>query len=91
MTGGNHVERELLLAMATGTGKTKMAIAMIYRLLNAGRFRRVLFLVDRYSLGEQAAGAFDLFIGVNALDYSGYPDCRPSFIAAFEAMARDAT
>ncbi len=39
----------------------------------------------------EAAGARDLFIGVNALDYSGYPDCRPEFIAAFEAMADLAT
>ena len=39
----------------------------------------------------EAAGAADLFIGVNALDYSGYPDCRPDFIAAFEAMANLAT
>ncbi len=35
--------------------------------------------------------AYDIFIGVNALDYSGYPDCRPEFIAAFEAMANLAT
>jgi 7-cyano-7-deazaguanine synthase len=39
----------------------------------------------------EAAGARDLFIGVNALDYSGYPDCRPEFIRAFEAVANLAT
>jgi 7-cyano-7-deazaguanine synthase len=39
----------------------------------------------------EAAGARDLHIGVNALDYSGYPDCRPDFIAAFETMANLAT
>jgi len=51
-------QRELLVAMATGTGKTKTCIALIYRLLKAKRFRRVLFLVDRSALGEQAANAF---------------------------------
>lgn len=50
--------REMLLAMATGTGKTKTSIALIYRLLKARRFRRVLFLVDRSALGEQATNAF---------------------------------
>ncbi len=39
----------------------------------------------------EAAGARDLFIGVNALDYSGYPDCRPAFVDSFEAMANLAT
>ncbi len=39
----------------------------------------------------EAAGARDLFIGVNALDYSGYPDCRPDFVTAFETMANLAT
>ncbi len=39
----------------------------------------------------EVVGASDLFIGVNALDYSGYPDCRPEFIRAFEALARLAT
>lgn len=51
-------KREMLLAMATGTGKTKTCIALIYRLLKAQRFRRILFLVDRAALGEQAANAF---------------------------------
>jgi len=48
----------MLLAMATGTGKTRTALGLIYRLLKAKRFRRVLFLVDRSSLGEQAQDAF---------------------------------
>jgi 7-cyano-7-deazaguanine synthase len=39
----------------------------------------------------EAAGAHDLYIGVNALDYSGYPDCRPDFVAAFENLANIAT
>lgn len=39
----------------------------------------------------EVLGAFDIFVGVNAVDYSGYPDCRPEFIAAFEAMANLAT
>ena len=39
----------------------------------------------------EAAGARDLYIGVNALDYSGYPDCRPDFVAAFENLANIAT
>jgi type I restriction enzyme R subunit len=48
----------MLLAMATGTGKTKTCVALIYRLLKLQRFRRILFLVDRSALGEQAATAF---------------------------------
>lgn len=51
-------KRQILLAMATGTGKTKTCIALIYRLLKTKRFRRILFLVDRSALGEQAANAF---------------------------------
>jgi len=48
----------MLLAMATGTGKTKLSIALLYRLLATKRFRRICFVVDRSALGDQAAGEF---------------------------------
>jgi 7-cyano-7-deazaguanine synthase len=52
--------------------------------------RNTVFL--SFALGwAEALGAFDIYIGVNALDYSGYPDCRPEYIAAFESMANLAT
>ncbi len=52
--------------------------------------RNTIFL--SFALGwAEVLGAFDIYIGVNALDYSGYPDCRPEFITAFEAMANLAT
>ena len=52
--------------------------------------RNTIFLSVALGWAE-AAGAFDLFIGVNALDYSGYPDCRPEFIAGFAELANLAT
>jgi len=52
--------------------------------------RNTIFL--SFALGwAEALGSFDIFIGVNDLDYSGYPDCRPEYIAAFEQMANLAT
>lgn len=52
--------------------------------------RNTVFLAYALAMAE-TAGASDLFIGVNALDYSGYPDCRPEYVAAFERMANLAT
>jgi type I restriction enzyme, R subunit len=52
-------KREILVAMATGTGKTRTCIGLVYRLIKTKRFRRVLFLVDRTALGEQAFEAFE--------------------------------
>ena len=52
--------------------------------------RNTVFLA--FALGwAEVIGATDLFIGVNAVDYSGYPDCRPQFISAFESLANLAT
>ncbi|MBT4493045.1 MAG: 7-cyano-7-deazaguanine synthase QueC [Gammaproteobacteria bacterium] len=52
--------------------------------------RNTVFL--SYALGwAEVLGATDIFIGVNAVDYSGYPDCRPEFVSAFENMANLAT
>ncbi len=52
--------------------------------------RNTIFL--SYALAwAEVLGCFDIFIGVNAVDYSGYPDCRPAFIAAFEQLANLAT
>src|SRR5437016_4920791 len=48
--------------------------------------RNTIFLSFALALAE-VIGSSDIFIGVNALDYSGYPDCRPQFIAAFQSLA----
>lgn len=50
--------RSCLVAMATGTGKTRTALGLVYRLIKSKRFRRILFLVDRSALGVQAADSF---------------------------------
>jgi 7-cyano-7-deazaguanine synthase len=52
--------------------------------------RNTVFLSIALGMAE-AIGAHDIFIGINALDYSGYPDCRPEFLRAFEDLARVAT
>jgi len=92
-------QREILLAMATGTGKTKTCIALIYRLLKAQRFRRILFLVDRSALGEQAANSFkdtrmerlqtfaEVF-GIKELDSQVPDDDTKVHIATVQGMMR---
>lgn len=91
--------RTMLLAMATGTGKTRTAICLAYRLVQSRRFRRVLFLVDRSALGEQAAGAFsDLRLEQNQTftdiyDVKGLDDKQPApetrlHISTVQSMVR---
>ncbi|TVQ68024.1 MAG: type I restriction-modification system endonuclease [Oceanospirillales bacterium] len=55
----SHDIRRALLAMATGTGKTRTIIGLMYRFLKSERFKRILFLVDRTALGQQAIDAFN--------------------------------
>lgn len=52
--------------------------------------RNTVFLAFAFALAE-ATGARDLFLGANQLDFSGYPDCRPAFVATFEALCNVAT
>jgi len=76
--------RRCLVAMATGTGKTRTFIGLIYRLIKTARFRRVLFIVDRTALGEQAMGAFkhatleNLQTFTQIFDVKGFEDLRPA-------------
>lgn len=76
-------DERALVAMATGTGKTKTCIALIYRLLRAERFRRILFLVDRSALGEQATNDFkevrleNLQTFADSFDLMGLKDIKP--------------
>ncbi|GIR63417.1 MAG: 7-cyano-7-deazaguanine synthase [Pseudomonadota bacterium] len=63
-------------------------LTVTFRDLCASTQHRIF--VHGFGLGE-VVEARDIFIGVNAVDYSGYPDCRPEYIAAFEAMANLAT
>lgn len=92
-------QRAMLLAMATGTGKTKTCIALIYRLLKARRFRRILFLVDRSALGEQAADSFkdtrmerqqtfaDIF-GIKELDARAPEDDTTVHLSTIQGMVQ---
>lgn len=91
-----HVVLPLDLSMFGGSALTDALIDVPVDGVGAGipvtyvPARNTIFLSVALGWAE-AAGARDIAIGINALDYSGYPDCRPEFIAAFEAMAATAT
>jgi 7-cyano-7-deazaguanine synthase len=92
-----HVEVDVNLSMFGGSSLTTDAPVPKDRPLDSGDIpstyvpaRNTVFL--SLALGwAEVLGARDIVIGVNALDYSGYPDCRPEFIAAFEQLASLAT
>ncbi len=92
-------QRECLVAMATGTGKTRTCIGLTYRLLKTGRFRRVLFLVDRSALGEQTANAYkearleNLLTFADTFDIKQLGDIKPDsdtklHIATIQGMVK---
>jgi 7-cyano-7-deazaguanine synthase len=92
-----HVELEVDLAALGGSSLTSAMPVPKDRPIDPHEIpstyvpaRNTVFL--SLALGwAEVLGARDLFIGVNALDYSGYPDCRPEFVAAFERLASLAT
>lgn len=84
LTGDIAVPKDQCVAPST-EGRESAAIPVTYV-----PARNTIFL--SFALGfAEVLDATDIFIGVNAVDYSGYPDCRPAFIAAFETMANLAT
>jgi len=92
-----HLEVDVALSALGGSSLTTDAPVPKDRPLEGGGIpstyvpaRNTVFLALALGWAE-ALGASDIFIGVNALDYSGYPDCRPEFLAAFERLAALAT
>jgi 7-cyano-7-deazaguanine synthase len=92
-----HVELAVDLSAFGGSALTSAIPVPKDRALDQGDIpptyvpaRNTVFLSLALAWAE-VLGARDIFIGVNALDYSGYPDCRPEYIEAFEALARLAT
>jgi 7-cyano-7-deazaguanine synthase len=92
-----HVEFDADLSLFGGSSLTSDQPVPKDRVLDGGGVpstyvpaRNTVFLALALAWAE-ALGVHDIFIGVNALDYSGYPDCRPEFIAAFERLAALAT
>ena len=83
--GGSALTADVEVPKDRPAGAMKLGIPITYV-----PARNTIFLSFALAWAE-VLGAFDIYIGVNALDYSGYPDCRPEFIMAFERMANLAT
>ncbi|NCA71073.1 MAG: 7-cyano-7-deazaguanine synthase QueC [Sphingobacteriia bacterium] len=83
--GGSALTADLAVPKGRDPGDPSQGIPITYV-----PARNTVFLAFALAWAE-VLGANDLFIGVNALDYSGYPDCRPDYLAAFERMANLAT
>jgi len=79
--GGSALTAEIEVPTDRGVAALSQTIPVTYV-----PARNTIFLSCALAWAE-VLGVFDIFIGVNALDYSGYPDCRPEYIAAFERMA----
>lgn len=83
--GGSALTDEIDVPKSRSSGEMSVGIPVTYV-----PARNTIFL--SFALGwAEVLGVTDIFIGVNALDYSGYPDCRPEYIEAFERMANLAT
>jgi 7-cyano-7-deazaguanine synthase len=83
--GGSALTGDIAVPKGRGIAEISQGIPVTYV-----PARNTIFLAFALAWAE-ALGARDIFIGVNAVDYSGYPDCRPEYIAAFERMANLAT
>lgn len=83
--GGSALTADIAVPKARSAGEMSHGIPITYV-----PARNTIFLSFALAWAE-VLGSADVFIGVNALDYSGYPDCRPEFIQAFETMANLAT
>jgi 7-cyano-7-deazaguanine synthase len=83
--GGSALTDEIAVPKARSQNQMKAGIPVTYV-----PARNTIFLAYALAWAE-VIGAPDIFLGVNAIDYSGYPDCRPEYIAAFETLANLAT
>ncbi len=81
--GGSALTDDIEVPKSGHTGPAEIPVTYVPA-------RNTIFLSCALAWAE-VVGAFDIFIGVNAVDYSGYPDCRPEFIEAFEKTANLAT